>query len=370
MHFMPSLFPVVMPVSHMKIGSSILQFMRRHPRLVYTVYLVAFVMIGLEVGLRFYMDFQPGYYVGFTNESDKVRQYAYGEMRYNSAGYPDDEFFEQKVKPRIGYAGDSVCQGVGCGYGYRISEVLEKQFPQFEHMNIARGMNTALHRGDADFYVRIAKDFELDAMILLFNLNDIMPDAPERKKEAKKTFRVRRLFDGLRGKSYLYTYLRNLAKSAAMRSGYREGDMKMYELFPGEMDDVFKATAGRINRLSDALSDAGVELYVVILPYEMQVSSEAERVYRDKHGIQWGGGFIPRGSQEKMLEHLDFKTVLDAYYAFIGPDGNPSRDAYGIGEYFVYNKGDRLDWNHPNREGHRLVAEYMARELPLFAEAP
>jgi phospholipase/lecithinase/hemolysin len=32
-----------------------------------------------------------------------------------------------------------------------------------------------------------------------------------------------------------------------------------------------------------------------------------------------------------------------------------------VGEYFVFNRGDALDWVHPNRAGHRLVAEYLLK---------
>ena len=31
----------------------------------------------------------------------------------------------------------------------------------------------------------------------------------------------------------------------------------------------------------------------------------------------------------------------------------------GLGEYFVYDLGGRLDWNHPTRAGHRRIAEYI-----------
>ena len=40
-------------------------------------------------------------------------------------------------------------------------------------------------------------------------------------------------------------------------------------------------------------------------------------------------------------------------------DFQRSRLRNGVGEYFVYNKGDKLDWNHPNRDGHRAIAEYL-----------
>jgi hypothetical protein len=37
------------------------------------------------------------------------------------------------------------------------------------------------------------------------------------------------------------------------------------------------------------------------------------------------------------------------------------RGPIGVGEYFVFNQGDALDWVHPNREGHRLIAEYLLK---------
>jgi len=32
-----------------------------------------------------------------------------------------------------------------------------------------------------------------------------------------------------------------------------------------------------------------------------------------------------------------------------------------VGQYFVFNRGDALDWIHPNRDGHRLIAEYLLK---------
>ena len=54
---------------------------------------------------------------------------------------------------------------------------------------------------------------------------------------------------------------------------------------------------------------------------------------------------------------------FDAYYAFVDPDHvAEARAANGLGQYFVYDRGDKLDWNHPNRAGHRAIANYLASQ--------
>lgn len=60
--------------------------------------------------------------------------------------------------------------------------------------------------------------------------------------------------------------------------------------------------------------------------------------------------------------------AFDAYHAFVDaadPEGSRARNA--VGEYFVYDKGDKLDWNHPNRAGHRAIADYLVAHEILGA---
>jgi hypothetical protein len=55
---------------------------------------------------------------------------------------------------------------------------------------------------------------------------------------------------------------------------------------------------------------------------------------------------------------------FDAYRAF---DGYRAQAA--LGEYYVYDKGDKIDWNHPNRAGHRVIADYLIKERFLHSPA-
>jgi hypothetical protein len=188
------------------------------------------------------------------------------------------------------------------------------------------------------------------------NLNDVLPDEYGGESTSVRTFR--RTFDWLRGRSYLFTYTRMIIKNLrSKRSG------NAFERWPQRNAAVFDATAARVNGLGERLATRDVKLIVVIMHYELQISSEAEETYR-RLGIEWEGEtFIDRGPQKALLERLTVATVLDAYDAFIDPEhAAADRSAYAVGECFVYNRGDKIDFNHPNREGHRLIAEYIDRQ--------
>lgn len=148
-----------------------------------------------------------------------------------------------------------------------------------------------------------------------------------------------------------------------VRHGYGISGQKSYELFPRRYDDVFQATAARIDAPARLLQTEGVNFVVMIVPYEMQISQEAAEVYQ-RWGIQWEGDeFLDRGPQRQLMRHLKLAKVIDLYYAFIDQDDPArARSKYKVGECFVYNEGDKLDWCHPNRKGHRLMAESITRQ--------
>lgn len=142
-----------------------------------------------------------------------------------------------------------------------------------------------------------------------------------------------------------------------------------YELHPERHAEVIEETSARIRLLDDALAERGVRLVTVIIPYEMQISEEAERIYRDL-GIDWEEGFIDLATQRKLEAHLADLEVIDAAAAFLDHEEgkDAARRSNRLGQYFVYDRGGRLDWNHPTREGHRRIAEFLAAS-GIFAES-
>src|SRR5438876_6006570 len=152
-----------------------------------------------------------------------------------------------------------------------------------------------------------------------------------------------------------------LIKNQLVRIGYDQTGQVAYGLFPDRYDDVLRETSKRIRESHEILRSRGVELIVVILPYEMPISEEAERTYR-ADGVRWEKGFVDRSPQKKLLGYLQGLTCLDAYWAFVdAAEVDASRRRNAVGQYFVYDRGDKLDWNHPNREGHRRIAEFIER---------
>jgi hypothetical protein len=324
--------------------------------------LIALLFI-IELTLRWRINYNPSYYSAVSG-TDQCLNYPYGQVCLNSLGFPDDEFDLQSSKPRIGYIGDSVCFGVGAGQGFRIPDLLEERFTEFEHWSFCNIGNAGSKTIEINRNLALATEYELDSVVYLMNLNDILPD-DYREANAGKTSddlsKIKRLekkyLSWLRGRSYLYTYVRNVFKNSATAAGYAAHGYFSYELFPVENEAVLRETAQRINYLSDQLKARDVTLQVVILPYEMQISEEAAARFKAL-GVQWDESFLNGGSQAMLMKYLDndipVYNALEAFQSLPAP--------VQAGAYFVHDKGDKLDWNHPNREGHALITEYLSKQ--------
>ena len=167
-------------------------FTKRHPYLTYLTYLSLVLLIGLELALRLLVDFNPSYYMAYEKQRPgAVIDYPYGVIRFNQDGFPDaDEFKSQKDQPRVAYIGDSVCYGVGAGQGYRVSDILEREFPAFEHMNMSFGVGSGIAGKSVQRILDWQEKYKIDLFIYLMNLNDILPDQSD--KAPKKTLRWRK----------------------------------------------------------------------------------------------------------------------------------------------------------------------------------
>ena len=338
----------------------------RHPVLALIALNVGFVLliaVIAEIVLRISIPYNPGYYISVKGESQEL-VYPYGTIYMNSFGFSDKEF-DLENDDRIGYFGDSVTYGTGAGYGYRVTELLEEAYPAYEHMNFG-GIDLSASNETIDYFTRVAEKFEIDKAIYLFNMNDILTNkqvaGTEKATVTHARDWIKQYADWLRGKSYAYTALRNLVKSALARGGTGWRGFKAYEFHPREHGEVLIETAERINELGRRMEARGIEFTVVLLPYEMQISNEAAETYGGL-GVEWEDGFLDGATQDVVARHLSGNfRVLDAYDSMVDPaDPAASKRANGLGEYFVYDKGDKLDWNHPNRAGHRKIADFLIR---------
>ena len=326
-------------------------------KLMYVLYLGIFTIVGAEVTLRIFVDSDPAFYVAFSDPEPGVPvHYPYGEIIYNTDGFADEEFDDVKSMPRVGYIGDSVCFGVGAGYGYRISELMQQYYPGYEHLNLTRGLGGGAMEV-SERAVTYGEEYDLDAVVYLMNLNDIRPEGKAETLNKIQHRKFVRALEWLRGRSYLYTYMRQVVKELRNKGG---GAPPAYEMFPDEYGDIVLGTADRVAAIDDELSQMGIRFVVLILPYEMQVSEEAAEVY-SAAGTSWDPDFIEGKTQSMVRDRLGDTWCVDGLEAFLGKDHDLSRrNDLGVGEAFVYDLGERLDWNHPNRLGQRLLAEELA----------
>jgi len=348
-------------------------WLRRHPGLallgVNALVFAVFALIA-EIALRLYVPYNPGYYMAVRGNSQEV-EYPYGTIKINRDGFADIEF-ELSRPHRVGYFGDSVTYGVGAGYGYRFTDLLREAYPDYDHLNLG-GIGLSVSRDTIDRSIELAERYGLDTAVYFMNLNDLVPDvtvAPQEETPVvEETPWTRRGIvwiaghaDWLRGRSYLYTSLRTLVKNQLEARGIGFHGYKAFELEPTTERAVVLETADRVVQFHDELAAHGVRLIVVLLPYEMQISDEATEVYAAQ-GIHWEPGFLEGSTQRMLTEVLaPHLRVIDLMPAFVDPEAPArSRAENGVGEYFVYDRGDKLDWNHPNREGHRRIADYLER---------
>jgi hypothetical protein len=328
-------------------------FFTRHEKLALVLINVVFfaLLIGAgEIAARIATGYDIGYYTEAKPGPDGKLHYPWGIVPVNAQGFLDEEFDLSNNKPRVGWFGDSVAMGVGAGYPYRISDLVRNNRGDINTWNFAR-IGAGFESEKAQ---KIAQDYKLGTVVYLLNLNDIVPDTPPQSGGGFVVFNglsfVKEYLDYFRDRSYLYNYIRTAAKNAIQRLGFEASGYFAFELWPNKSDDVFKSFADRVNATARELKAKGVNMCVVIAPYEMQVSDDAARTYA-KLGFSWEDGFLEGSAQKKLRGYLDRDLPV-----YDGRDAFPNHNA-PVGNLFVYNAGDKIDWNHPTRAGHAALAQ-------------
>ena len=323
-----------------------------------------FTFFLLEVLSRIFVDFDENYYSSYKkNKNDKFISHPYGKIPINKHGFFDGEFNFQSNKKIIAYFGDSVTYGVGAGYPYRFTEYLDKLDSKFQHINISVGLGTSLKNWKKEYETFLNKN-NIKRIVYVMNLNDIAPlsyNSSDKKNLnsnlkninfIKKT--IKPFDDLLRGRSVFYTYLRFLIKNQIIKAGYGATGYVSIELFPKKNEVRLKEASKKIDQWLNSTREKGFKSCVVILPYEMQISKKAKDYYQSIN-IKFEDDFINFSTQKKIKKNLKNKD-----YFFI-VDQSEFKEK-NVGHYFVFNKGDKIDFNHPNRKGHLAIAEEILKK--------
>ncbi len=326
----------------------------KHPWLsnvLLSVLSVVFCLAVLEVLLRLTLSYHIDYYTSPRGVTSTVLHHPYGETLINSFGEADAEFDINSSKPRVGYFGDSVDRGVGAGYPYRFSELVERALPKYEHWNVGAESGSGIPL----YMPEKVRRYGLSYAVYLLNLNYFSPIASSSNNApysiAPLKLFVKNSFDFLRDKSYLYNFVRFKIKNAlTVWFGFNASGYVAIELWPSKYEHLFKSAMEQINQLGRDTRQAGAELCIVVLPYEMQISHSAATRYKEL-GFGMEEDFLVGKPQALIRKWLDPQIHLHDPLPYFTPFDSP------VGTFYVYDRGDKVDWNHPNREGHRMISE-------------
>jgi hypothetical protein len=322
------------------------------------------ILIILEIFCRFYVDFNSGYYSSSKkNLNNALITHPYGKIPVNKYGFFDEEFRLKEDKQVIAYFGDSVTYGVGAGYPYRFTEYLDEINSKFEHINLSGGLGVSLSNWSLEFEKFLLEN-NINRVVYVMNLNDIAPlsnpllknsDDKQNIKNLNFIKKIIKPLDSiLRGNSELYTYLRFLLKKQFVKAGYEASGYESIELFSENNQKNIITVSNKIDKWLDNTQKKGFKSCVVVLPYEMQISKDAERFYRSIN-IKFEKNFVNFSTQKLIKKNLKNKER----FFIINKDGFREKK---VGHYFVFNKGDKIDFNHPNREGHFIIAKEINKK--------
>lgn len=344
----------------------------------FNLIILCVLLMILELISRLVIDFDSNYYAAPQHiEANSVRLHPYGRIPVNSLGVFDKEWDSPKQLPRVGYFGDSVAYGVGAGFPYRITEYLDTLMSAYEHVNLSSGLGVDLTNiMQSGSLIKAYAGYDLDKLIYLMNLNDIAPLAYyqsqdvitpeqviERSNSETLVIYIRKFITPidnlLRGTSVFYTYARFQAKKFFTSTmGFEASGYKAVELLPDANTELIKKAAINAAALSNIIQNT-VDFCILILPYEMQISNAAAKQY-SQLGISFNESFLNFGTQKLFAKYFSqFSNVKIHWLGF----GIPEAD---IGTYFVYDLGDKIDFNHPNRLGHEALATQISAERLCF----
>jgi hypothetical protein len=328
------------------------------------------IFLILEAISRIFVNFEADYYsISKKNENNFII-HPYGKIPVNSHGFFDNEFNFGKKDKIVAYFGDSVTYGVGAGYPYRFTEYLDEIDKNFEHINLSGGLGISLNNWNTK-YENFLIENNVKRIVYMMNLNDIAPlnenflkENNELNNKKKQNSGVKNIssiknfikpFDNLlRGQSVFYTYIRFLVKKQFVKAGYEASGYESVELFPKKNKTYIINASKTIDAWLSLTRKKGLKSCVVVLPYEMQISKDAENYYKSIN-IKFEEDFVNFSTQKIIKKNLQ----EDKNFFFINNEGFDEKE---IGSYFVFDKGDKIDFNHPNRSGHLVIAQQINKK--------
>ena len=221
--------------------------------------------------------------------------------------YPDGE-------TAVLIVGDSVAFGVALEEHRTLAGRLRDEFPTIPIYNAS-----VIGHGTVDYLATVKRALathpNIAQVYLIFTLNDLASASRRniaRSLEEDATpegglVLVERVNGYLRGRSKLFIVLKNLYRDASMQ--WFEADLKLYD-DAGLLDQAI----GQIEEIKSHLQERGVNLLLVVPPYEAQLRP-------DNAALRWPQQLLAQGFAQRGIDLLD---LMDDFLSY----GDESADYY------------------------------------------
>ena len=144
-----------------------------------------------------------------------------------------------------------------------------------------------------------------------------------------------------------------------LKNGINFSGFIAIELEPNKYKKEIKNAAKSLAVLLNNLDSKEVETCVLIIPYEMQISENAAIKYKEI-GVRFEDEFLDFKTQKVFID--EFKDNSELEINFLGKNF----DQRPVGHFYVFDKGDKIDFNHPNPKGHYVLSEEIASRNLCF----
>jgi lysophospholipase L1-like esterase len=298
------------------------------------------------------------------------------EVVINSHGWRDSEYSFEKPDgvTRIMVVGDSVAFGYGIQFENIFTKVLEREL-NGQRPNIYQVVSLAGAAANTYLQKKMIKDnvpiYTPDLVILALNVNDIVPAELFKKPKGNGDFDVSRsisrsvlrlrktLDETFRSHSHLYFVFRERMKAILRKFAISSPSMVPVAAFDIESDygiAAWRDTSAALLEIASDLRQRKVRFVIAILPVEMQLSEEIADIYRREYGFVFADSLVAGRPQEIISQF-----ALGHRIACIDLLPALRRDPEKRKFFRVY--GGSIDWVHPNRLGHWIIAEELKKAL-------
>lgn len=115
---------------------------------------------------------------------------------------------------------------------------------------------------------------------------------------------------------------------------------------------AWQDTSGALLEIADQLDRNKVKFLIAVLPVDMQLSPKIADIYRREYGFVFDDSLV-NGMPQKIIADFARRHGIACVDLLPSFRKDPQEQTF----FRIY--GGSIDWNHPNRLGHKIIGEQL-----------